>query len=116
MIVYARSMSARVMDIWSRSPEQALELLGVDGARERVLAIDEAALHELGQRLLERERSLLARDRDLLVQVLQRVLAHVLARAVADDQQLRGRNPAAADFRHQRLDQHGRQRHRELLA
>ena len=54
-------------------------------------------------------------DRDLLMQVLQRVLAHVLARAVADHQQLRRGNQAAADPRHQRLRQHAGQRHRQLL-
>jgi hypothetical protein len=50
------------------------------------------------------------------MQVLQRVLADVLPRAVADHQQLRRRNHAAAVLRHQRLRHHRRQRHRQLLA
>ena len=48
-------------------------------ARPRVLHRQQAAAHELGHALLEREGALAPRDRDLLVKVLQRVLADVLA-------------------------------------
>ena len=50
------------------------------------------------------------------MQVLQRVLADVLTRAVTHHQQLDGRHPAAANARHQRLRHDGRQRQRQLLA
>ena len=73
------------------------------------------SLHQPRQRLLERKRALLARDRDLLMQMLQRVLADVLARAVADHQQLRGRHQPAADPRQQHLGHDRGQRHRQLL-
>jgi hypothetical protein len=86
------------------------------GARERVPAVDEVALDQFGERLLERERSVLARDRDFLMQVLQRVLPDVLAGAVAHEQQLRRRNQSATGLRHQRLRQDARERHCQLLS
>src|SRR5262252_6538555 len=52
----------------SPSRQEALQLLGMAGACEGVLAIDQPAADEIRQRLLDRERSLPARDRDLLVQ------------------------------------------------
>jgi hypothetical protein len=41
------------------SAEQALELLGMAGACQRFLPIDQIAFDQLGQRLLQRERALL---------------------------------------------------------
>src|SRR5688572_2039893 len=46
---------------------------------------------------LKRERSIRARDGDLLMQVLQRILADMLPRAIADHEELGGRNSATAD-------------------
>ena len=66
------------------------------GARQRIMSLDRATLHEVRERFLERDRTVPPRDRDLLMQVLQRVSADVLTRAVADHQQLhRGGEPAA---------------------
>ena len=75
---------------------ELLELLGVRRPAVRLAPVDQALAHQPRQRFLERERPVLARDGDLLVQVLQRVLANVLARAVADHQQFRRRHQAAA--------------------
>ena len=51
--------------------------------RHRVGARDVSRSHQTRQRFLERDRPRLAGDRDLLVQVLQRILADVLPGAVA---------------------------------
>ena len=40
--------------------------------------------HQRGKRFLESERAVRPRDRDLLMQMLQRVLSDVLPRAIAD--------------------------------
>src|ERR671911_1393792 len=65
------------------SVQNAFELVAVAGARHRLGACDLAALDKAAERIFERDRSLLARDRHLLMQVLQRVLANVLACPVA---------------------------------
>src|SRR5688500_2921027 len=80
-----------------------LELVRMRGPRQRVLVLDQLLADETRQRFLQRDRSLPARDRDLLMQVLQRVLADVLACAVADHEQLGGGNTAAADARQEHL-------------
>ena len=72
---------------------------------ERILTIDELSLDELRQGLFERKRALLARNGDLLMQMVRRVLAHVLARAVADHQEFRRWDEAAADPRDENLRQ-----------
>ena len=87
----------------------------MDRSRAGFLDRDQPAPHQLGQRLLERVGAVAAGDRDLLVQVLQRVLAHLLPGAVAHHQQLGGRHAAAADLRQQHLGHHRGQRHRQLL-
>ncbi len=50
------------------------------------------------------------------MQMLQRVLADVLARAIPNHQQLGGRHAAAADPRKQRLREHRAEGHRQILA
>src|ERR1043166_694085 len=68
--------------------ENRVELLGMGRADARLVPIQRAGLHQPGQRFLEAERPRLPRNRDLLMQVLQRVLAQVLPRAVADHQEI----------------------------
>ena len=48
-------------------------------ARAGLVKAEHAAPHELRQALLEGERAVSPRDRDLLVQVLQRVLPDMLS-------------------------------------
>ena len=60
-------------------------------AQPRLVPIHQALLDELRERLLEGERSRLAGDRNLLTQVLQRILPNVLARPVTDQKQFRSR-------------------------
>ena len=80
--------------------EDAFELVGMTRPRQRVRVRNEPGFHQPRQRFFERERPLLARQRHLLMQMLQRVLANVLPRAVADHQQLdrrrRGRRRSSA--------------------
>ena len=72
--------------------EQPLQLLRMAGAREGVLPVDKTAPDEIGQAFLDRDGALLPRDRDFLMQVLERVPADVLPGTVADHQQLGGRH------------------------
>jgi hypothetical protein len=55
-------------------------------AQARLVRIDRAHFNELCERLLERERARLPRDRDLLMQMLQRIRANVLPRPVVHHQ------------------------------
>ena len=57
--------------------------------------LDDAGAHQSRQAFLERNRPDLARERDLLMQVLQGVAPDVLPRAVAHHQQLGGGHAAA---------------------
>src|SRR4029450_8913414 len=71
----------------ARRGDQAVELVAVRCAGAGTLDIEHASLDELRETLFEREGSVLPREGDLLIEVLQRVLANVLPRAVADHQQ-----------------------------
>jgi hypothetical protein len=84
----------------------------VNRARARFVRGDQSLPHELRERLFERDRPVALRDRNLLMQMLQRVLANVLAAAVPNHQQLGCGHAAASCARHERLRQHGAQRHR----
>jgi hypothetical protein len=84
-------------------------------AQARLVPIDRADLDELCQRLLEAKRSRLPCDRDLLLQMLQRILANVLPRSVAHHQQLRCGHQRSGLRRDQHLREHRGQRHRKLL-
>ena len=96
--------------------KQPFELFGMPGARARIVCRNQPFVDELRERFLERDRAAALGDRDLLMQMLQRVLADVLARAVPNHQQLGGRHTAAAGTRQQRLRQHRAERHRQVLA
>ena len=85
----------------ARSPQEQLRV--PRDARRATLASSGStrpSRDEPGERLLERDRALLARQGDLLVEVLERVLADVLACPVARRRGARprapGRRPAAA--------------------
>src|SRR4051794_14660187 len=83
-----------------------LEFVDVRGTRVRVAPLDQPVPDEARKRFLEGERTTLARDGDLLVQVLQRVAPDVLACPITDHQQLSRRHHAAADARQQSLCDH----------
>src|SRR5688500_7033903 len=71
--------------------EQLLEFLGMWCTRDRLAPLDEPLPDQVGERFLEGEGAVFAGDCDLLMQVLQGVLPHVLPRPVAHHQQLRCR-------------------------
>src|SRR5688572_9820971 len=67
------------------------------------------------KRFLKCERAIWTRDRDLLVQVLKRVLASMLACAITNHEKLGCRNAASSGAREKNLRHHGRKRHGKLL-
>src|SRR5713101_8204773 len=81
-----------VLSCFGSCPQCLLEILHVVGAEHGVGAIHKTALDEPGEAFLEGKRSVLPGNRDLLVQMLERIAANVLACAVADEQQLGGRH------------------------
>src|SRR5262245_20164562 len=85
-------------------------------AGTRLFEIDDAVFREARERFLERNGALLLGDRDLLVQVLQGVLADVLAGAVADEEELSRDDSSTAPLGQESLGEDRGQRHRELLA
>ena len=79
-------------------------------------AIHGTAFDEAGETVLEGERPMLPRDRDLLMKLVELIAPDVLTRAVADDEELRGRDTSTTHTRQKRLDKDGRQGSRNLLA
>src|SRR5689334_20524584 len=95
------------------SPQRGLEVLGMTDPKHGLGSIDRATCDELREAFLDGERPVLARDRDLLMEMLQRVAAYVLPRTVLHHQQLGG-GKAAGTGRHQCLDEHGGERGGDL--
>jgi hypothetical protein len=65
--------------------EQGIQVFCMQRAGHRILTAEFLLEHQLSQGLFHRERSLLPGDRDLLMQMLQRVLSDVLSRPIPDD-------------------------------
>src|SRR5579863_37280 len=96
--------------------QQDVEVVGVNGAKQSIFAVDVTSADQIDQRLFEAERPFLLRDRDFLMKVLERVAANVMSRAVADHQQLGRGNTSTTHFlRKQNLRVHRGDSHREFL-
>ena len=75
----------------------------MDGAEQRVLAIDVTVTDQGNQRIFQAKRTLLFGDGDLLMEMLQCVAPDVVARPVADQEEFGGGNAAASPFGEQDL-------------
>jgi len=80
------------------------------GQRQELLANQDR------QGFFKRKRSTRAGNRDLLMQVLQGILANVLPRALSDHQQLCCRHASTSKSRQKMLRHHGGKRNGKLLA
>src|SRR5258706_2823504 len=88
---------------FSHAREKAIQLFAMYRTCSRIFDVQEAPSHELRQGFFEGERAVTAGNRDLLMEVLQRVLADVLTCTVPDHQQFGRRDPAASRLRQQDL-------------
>ncbi len=88
----------------------------MDGAELRVFAIDLVGVDQVDEGFFEGEGSLLFCERDFLVQVLQCVLADVVAGAVADHQEFGGGDAASAFSGKKDLCVDGGEGHGQFLA
>ena len=77
--------------------QKNVEVVRVNGAEESVFALDVALADQIDERIFETEGAFLFGESDFLVKVLEGVAPDVVARAVADEEQL-GRGNAAAAF------------------
>ena len=81
-----------------RGIQKNIEVVRVNGAEESVFALDVALADQIDERVFEAEGAFLFGESDFLVKVLQGVAPDVVARAVADEEQLGCGNAAAAFF------------------
>ena len=66
--------------------KEMLQFLRVHGSSQSIFAADDSVADKLLKMLLEGEGSVLSRDRDLLVKMMESVLANVLPRSIAHHQ------------------------------
>src|SRR3954453_13616310 len=88
----------------------------MNGAELRFFAVDVAVADQRRQGIFQSERTFFLGDRNFLMQMLQRIAADAVARAIADHEELRSRHAAAALFWQQDLRVNGGDRHAEVLA
>lgn len=74
-----------------------VQFFGMRRSSSRLFDGQQLLPYERRERLFKRERPAGPRDRDFLMQMLERVLANVLPSAVTDHEQLGGRDAASAD-------------------
>ena len=88
----------------------------MNGAEQRVFAVDVTVTDQGNQRIFQAKRTLLFGDGDLLMEMLQRVAPDVVARAVADQEEFGGGNAATCLLGEQDLGVDGGQSHGQFLA
>jgi len=93
----------------SQLAEQSVEFIRMYRAATCLRQRNKLLPDENGKRFLESKRTIRTSDGDFLMQVLQRILANVLSRSIADHQQLCGRNASPSNARQQMLSHYRRQ-------